>query len=79
METLAEVERYLMEDLPAAGTAFMAERAGGGRGPPGHRLARAYEVPLAGKHTVVVGRRPILGKPVGMLHSSLRYPAVWGR
>ncbi|RCW40957.1 methylenetetrahydrofolate dehydrogenase (NADP+)/methenyltetrahydrofolate cyclohydrolase [Halopolyspora algeriensis] len=30
-------------------------------------LLNAYEVPLAGKHAVVVGRSPILGKPVGML------------
>ncbi|HJQ46974.1 MAG TPA: tetrahydrofolate dehydrogenase/cyclohydrolase catalytic domain-containing protein [Amycolatopsis sp.] len=30
-------------------------------------LLDAYEVPLAGKHAVVVGRSPILGKPVGML------------
>jgi methylenetetrahydrofolate dehydrogenase (NADP+) / methenyltetrahydrofolate cyclohydrolase len=31
------------------------------------RLLDAYEVPLAGRHAVVVGRSPILGKPVGML------------
>jgi len=31
------------------------------------RLLRAYEVELAGRHAVVVGRSPILGKPVGML------------
>ncbi len=31
------------------------------------RLLDAYEVNLAGKHAVVVGRSPILGKPVGML------------
>lgn len=30
-------------------------------------LLDAYDVPLAGKHAVVVGRSPILGKPVGML------------
>ncbi|MDR7303783.1 bifunctional 5,10-methylenetetrahydrofolate dehydrogenase/5,10-methenyltetrahydrofolate cyclohydrolase [Haloactinomyces albus] len=30
-------------------------------------LLDAYEVPLAGKNAVVVGRSPILGKPVGML------------
>src|SRR5580704_8628921 len=30
-------------------------------------LLGAYEVPLAGSHAVVVGRSPILGKPVGML------------
>jgi len=31
------------------------------------RLLDAYEVPLQGRHAVVVGRSPILGKPVGML------------
>ena len=31
------------------------------------RLLDAYDVELAGKHAVVLGRSPILGKPVGML------------
>ena len=31
------------------------------------RLLDAYEVELAGKRAVVVGRSPILGKPIGML------------
>ncbi|MET0694569.1 MAG: tetrahydrofolate dehydrogenase/cyclohydrolase catalytic domain-containing protein [Propionibacteriaceae bacterium] len=31
------------------------------------RLLDAYEIPLEGRHAVVVGRSPILGKPVGML------------
>lgn len=31
------------------------------------RLLDEYQVELAGKHAVVVGRSPILGKPVGML------------
>ena len=31
------------------------------------RLLDAYEVDLRGKNAVVVGRSPILGKPVGML------------
>lgn len=31
------------------------------------RLLDAYRVELAGRHAVVVGRSPILGKPVGML------------
>jgi methylenetetrahydrofolate dehydrogenase (NADP+)/methenyltetrahydrofolate cyclohydrolase len=31
------------------------------------RLLDAYDVDLTGKHAVVVGRGPILGKPVGML------------
>lgn len=30
-------------------------------------LLDAYDIPLAGKRAVVVGRSPILGKPVGML------------
>lgn len=31
------------------------------------RLLEAYDVPLAGKHAVVVGRSPILGKPMAMM------------
>ena len=31
------------------------------------RLLDAYDVELSGKHAVVVGRSPILGKPVGLL------------
>ena len=31
------------------------------------RLLDAYEVDLAGRHAVVIGRSPILGKPIGML------------
>jgi methylenetetrahydrofolate dehydrogenase (NADP+)/methenyltetrahydrofolate cyclohydrolase len=31
------------------------------------RLLDAYDVPLSGMHAVVVGRSPILGKPIGML------------
>jgi methylenetetrahydrofolate dehydrogenase (NADP+)/methenyltetrahydrofolate cyclohydrolase len=30
-------------------------------------LLDAYDIPLSGRHAVVVGRSPILGKPVGML------------
>jgi methylenetetrahydrofolate dehydrogenase (NADP+) / methenyltetrahydrofolate cyclohydrolase len=30
-------------------------------------LLEAYDVPIAGAHAVVIGRSPILGKPVGML------------
>ncbi|MFD2416818.1 bifunctional 5,10-methylenetetrahydrofolate dehydrogenase/5,10-methenyltetrahydrofolate cyclohydrolase [Amycolatopsis pigmentata] len=30
-------------------------------------LLDAYDIPLSGKHAVVVGRSPILGKPAGML------------
>ncbi|GAB3764458.1 bifunctional 5,10-methylenetetrahydrofolate dehydrogenase/5,10-methenyltetrahydrofolate cyclohydrolase [Microlunatus parietis] len=54
----------------------MASFAAMGLGRPGFqsctpggiiRLLDAYEVPLAGQHAVVVGRSPILGKPVGLL------------
>lgn len=31
------------------------------------RLLRAYEVGIAGKHAVVIGRSPILGKPMAMM------------
>ncbi|MBX2858585.1 MAG: bifunctional methylenetetrahydrofolate dehydrogenase/methenyltetrahydrofolate cyclohydrolase FolD [Cellvibrionaceae bacterium] len=31
------------------------------------RLLEAYKLPLAGKHAVVVGRSPILGKPIAMM------------
>ena len=41
------------------------------------RLLDAYEVPLEGKHAVVIGRSPILGKPAGMLllarHATVTY------
>lgn len=31
------------------------------------RLLEAYKVPLSGKHAVVIGRSPILGKPMAMM------------
>src|SRR5690625_6557992 len=31
------------------------------------RLLQAYDIPLAGKHAVVVGRSPILGRPMAMM------------
>lgn len=41
------------------------------------RLLDAYDVDLVGKHAVVIGRSPILGKPVGMLllgrHATVTY------
>jgi methylenetetrahydrofolate dehydrogenase (NADP+)/methenyltetrahydrofolate cyclohydrolase len=41
------------------------------------RLLDAYDVELKGKHAVVVGRSPILGKPVGLLllnrHATVTY------
>lgn len=40
-------------------------------------LLDAYEIPLSGRHAVVVGRSPILGKPIGMLllgrHATVTY------
>lgn len=41
------------------------------------RLLDSYRVELSGKHAVVIGRSPILGKPVGMLllnrHATVTY------
>lgn len=41
------------------------------------RLLDIYDVEIAGKHAVVIGRSPILGKPVGMLllarHATVTY------
>jgi len=31
------------------------------------RLLEAYDIPISGKHAVVVGRSPILGKPMAMM------------
>jgi methylenetetrahydrofolate dehydrogenase (NADP+) / methenyltetrahydrofolate cyclohydrolase len=31
------------------------------------RLLKAYDIPIAGQHAVVVGRSPILGKPMAMM------------
>lgn len=31
------------------------------------RLLEAYDIPISGKHAVVVGRSPILGKPMGLM------------
>jgi methylenetetrahydrofolate dehydrogenase (NADP+)/methenyltetrahydrofolate cyclohydrolase len=50
--------------------AMMAFDEGGFRSAtPGGIMALldAYDIPLAAKHAVVIGRSPILGKPVGML------------
>lgn len=50
------------------GRMAMGEFAYGSATPQGIiRLLAAYEIPLAGKHTVVVGRSPILGKPMAMM------------
>ena len=41
------------------------------------RLLDAYEIPLAGRHAVVIGRSAILGRPMGMLllgrHATVTY------
>jgi methylenetetrahydrofolate dehydrogenase (NADP+) / methenyltetrahydrofolate cyclohydrolase len=46
----------------------MGEFAYGSATPAGiMRLLTHYDIPLAGKHAVVVGRGPILGKPAAMM------------
>lgn len=50
------------------GRMSMGESAYGCATPKGiMRLLEAYKIPLAGKHAVVVGRSPILGKPMAMM------------
>ncbi len=50
------------------GRMSMGESAYGAATPKGiMRLLDAYDIPLAGKHAVVVGRSPILGKPMAMM------------
>lgn len=50
------------------GRMSMGEAAYGCATPRGiMRLLEAYDIPLAGKHAVVVGRSPILGKPMAMM------------
>jgi methylenetetrahydrofolate dehydrogenase (NADP+)/methenyltetrahydrofolate cyclohydrolase len=50
------------------GRMSMGEDAYGCATPKGiMRLLEAYNIPLAGKHAVVVGRSPILGKPMAMM------------
>ena len=50
------------------GRMVMGERAFGAATPAGiMRLLQHYEIPLRGKHAVVVGRSPILGKPMAMM------------
>jgi methylenetetrahydrofolate dehydrogenase (NADP+)/methenyltetrahydrofolate cyclohydrolase len=50
------------------GRMAMKERAYGSATPAGiMRLLAHYKVPIAGKHAVVVGRSPILGKPMAMM------------
>jgi methylenetetrahydrofolate dehydrogenase (NADP+)/methenyltetrahydrofolate cyclohydrolase len=50
------------------GRMSMGEAAYGSATPAGiMKLLKAYDVPLAGKHAVVVGRSPILGKPMALM------------
>ncbi|HEV57692.1 MAG TPA: bifunctional methylenetetrahydrofolate dehydrogenase/methenyltetrahydrofolate cyclohydrolase FolD [Phycisphaerales bacterium] len=50
------------------GRMAMGERAFGSATPAGiMTLLRHYEIPLSGKHAVVVGRSPILGKPMAQM------------
>ncbi|MDO3386464.1 bifunctional methylenetetrahydrofolate dehydrogenase/methenyltetrahydrofolate cyclohydrolase FolD [Gilvimarinus sp. SDUM040013] len=50
------------------GRMSMGEDAYGCATPKGiMRLLEAYEIEMAGKHAVVVGRSPILGKPMAMM------------
>lgn len=50
------------------GRMAMGEEAYGCATPKGiMRLLEAYEIPLTGKHAVVVGRSPILGKPMALM------------
>ncbi len=50
------------------GRMAMGERAYGSATPQGiMRLLHEYQIPLAGKHAVVVGRSPILGKPMALM------------
>lgn len=50
------------------GKMAMGESAYGSATPAGiMRLLRHYEIPIAGKHAAVIGRSPILGKPIAMM------------
>jgi methylenetetrahydrofolate dehydrogenase (NADP+)/methenyltetrahydrofolate cyclohydrolase len=50
------------------GRMAMGEPAYGSATPAGiMRLLRHYEIPLEGRHAVIVGRSPILGKPIAMM------------
>lgn len=50
------------------GRMAMGEHAYGSATPAGiMRLLASYDIPLAGKHAVVVGRSPILGKPMALM------------
>ena len=50
------------------GKMAMGEPAYGSATPAGiMRILHHYEIPIKGKHAVVIGRSPILGKPVAMM------------
>lgn len=50
------------------GRMAMGEAAYGSATPAGiMRLLKAYKIPLEGKHAVVLGRSPILGKPMALM------------
>jgi methylenetetrahydrofolate dehydrogenase (NADP+)/methenyltetrahydrofolate cyclohydrolase len=50
------------------GKMAMGEPAYGSATPAGiMRLLRHYEIPIQGKHAVVIGRSPILGKPIALM------------
>jgi methylenetetrahydrofolate dehydrogenase (NADP+) / methenyltetrahydrofolate cyclohydrolase len=50
------------------GRMAMGERAYGSATPAGiMRLLAHYDIPLSGRHAVVIGRSPILGKPMAMM------------
>jgi methylenetetrahydrofolate dehydrogenase (NADP+)/methenyltetrahydrofolate cyclohydrolase len=50
------------------GRMAMGEKAYGCATPAGiMRLLEGYNIPMSGKHAVVVGRSPILGKPMAMM------------
>lgn len=50
------------------GRMAMGEAAWGSATPAGiMRLLGAYDIPLAGRHAVVIGRSPILGKPMALM------------
>jgi methylenetetrahydrofolate dehydrogenase (NADP+)/methenyltetrahydrofolate cyclohydrolase len=50
------------------GRMSMGEEAYGCATPKGiMRLLEAYDIPLSGKHAVVIGRSPILGKPMALM------------
>ena len=59
------------------GKMTMLEKAYGSCTPYGiMRLLEYYKIPLSGKHAVVVGRSPILGKPMAMMLLNANAPVT---